>query len=223
MRKYVIIVAAGQGMRMGTPIAKQFLRLGSKPVLMHSIEAFAAYDREINIILVLPKDQQDYWQNLCRQYAFTIAHQVVDGGDTRFYSVQNGLRLLDENAIVAVHDGVRPLVSKQVIGECFAKAQSEGAAYPTLSVVDSMRQRTKKGSKMVNRADYFLVQTPQVFIADLLKKAYQQDFSPAFTDDVSVYEASTKRLAAQIEGNRENIKITCPSDMAMAEKLIKHA
>lgn len=224
MKKYVIIVAGGKGLRMGGEIPKQFLPIGGKPVLMRTVEAFYQTDAETGIVLVLPKEQQDYWKELCRQYDFRIPYTLADGGHTRFHSVQNGLQAVPEegsDVLIAVHDGVRPFVSSQVIQTCFDEAARQGAVVPVLDMVDSVRQLSADGSSVaVDRSRLKLVQTPQTFRADVLKRAYSQDFTELFTDDASVVEASGVSVAL-VPGNRENIKITTPFDLKIAEALLK--
>lgn len=218
--EYVLIVAGGKGLRMGTDIPKQFLPVGGKPVLMRTLEAFYAYSRDIQIILVLPPEQQGYWQELCAEHRFTIPHRIADGGETRFHSVRNGLALVDGPGLVAVHDGVRPFVSQEVIARCFALAAAELAVVPVVKVVETVRRLTDVGgSQTVDRDAYRLVQTPQVFDAEVLKQAYDMPYTPAFTDDASVVEAWGVPVTLT-EGNRENIKITTPFDLKVAAALL---
>jgi len=219
-QKYIIIVAGGKGARMGAEIPKQFLILNGKPVLMHTIESFYNYDKSIKIILVLPEEQQDYWKQLCEKFNFKINHQIIFGGETRFHSVKNGLDTITEGSVlIGIHDGVRPLVSLDVISRCYDTAAEKDVAFPVIPVLETLRKKTKKGSITVNRADYYLVQTPQVFNSEIIKKAYLQDFSDTFTDDVSVVEALNEYPVYEVEGSRENIKITTPIDLIIAEKL----
>ncbi|KAA6301798.1 MAG: putative 2-C-methyl-D-erythritol 4-phosphate cytidylyltransferase 2 [Candidatus Ordinivivax streblomastigis] len=221
--KYVIVVAGGKGLRMGTDIPKQFLLLNGKPVLMHTLEAFQDYDSQIRLILVLPGEQQNYWRELCKQYHFQLEHQIVSGGETRFHSVQNGLKFVTESDWVAVHDGVRPLAGKSLIAGVFDMAEKEKAAYPAIPVVDTLREKSEDGAyRVVDRSHYFLVQTPQVFASEVLLSAYQTEYSETFTDDVSVVEASGLCCPKMIEGKRENIKITTPVDLLIAEALLKN-
>lgn len=224
MKKYVIIVAGGKGLRMGGEVPKQFLPIGGKPVLMRTVEAFYQTDAETGIVLVLPQEQQSYWKNLCCQYDFRIPYILADGGCTRFHSVRNGLQAIpdeDSDSLIAVHDGVRPFVSPRVIQECFEAATRWGAVVPVLDMVDSVRQLSEDGSSMaVDRSCLKLVQTPQTFRADILKNAYRQEFTERFTDDASVVEASGV-FVALVSGNRENIKITTPFDLKIAEALLK--
>lgn len=222
MPNYAIIVAGGKGERMGQHIPKQFLELAGKPILMHTIEKFYNTFPELKIILALPENQFDYWEELCYKYGFTkIPHQIVAGGKTRFDSVKNALKLITENGIVAIHDGVRPLVSAITIKKCFEQAEQSGTAIPVVDVVDSLRfvSKQENTNKAVTRSCYKSVQTPQCFKTEIILKAYQQDFDESFTDDASVVE----KLGFQInlvEGNIENIKITTVIDIALVEVFI---
>lgn len=215
---YVIIVAGGKGLRMGGDIPKQFLPIGGKPVLMRTIERFREYSPTLQIILVLPKAQQDYWRQLCNEYHFNESYELADGGDTRFHSVQHGLALIPDDAegVVGVHDGVRPFVSVDVIRRCYETARTAKAVIPVVPVVETLRH-IEKGNQY--RADYRLVQTPQTFDIQLLKAANRQPYQETFTDDASVVEAYGQEVS-MVEGNRENIKITTPFDMTIAEVLI---
>ncbi|MBQ6037697.1 MAG: 2-C-methyl-D-erythritol 4-phosphate cytidylyltransferase [Bacteroidaceae bacterium] len=218
-RLYTIIVAGGKGMRMGKDLPKQFLPIDGTPILMHTLQAFYDYDPSMTLIVVLPSDQQAYWSKLCGDYHFTIPHVVVRGGETRFHSVKNGLACINEEGLVAVHDGVRPFVHCDTIDRCFAAAQESGAAVPVVEVVDSLRKVEDEESKAVSRRDYRIVQTPQVFDISLLKEAYKQPYTVDFTDDASVVEAYGRKISL-VEGNRENIKITSPFDLIIAEAFL---
>lgn len=220
MKHTALIVAGGKGLRMGSELPKQFLPIGGKPVLMHTLEAFYRFDSGIDLILVLPEEQQGYWKQLCEKHRFTIRHLIANGGETRFHSVRNGLALVSGGGLVGVHDGVRPFVSQEVIRRCYDRAATEKAVIPVVDVVETVRQVTESGSRTVNRDDYKLVQTPQVFDADLLRRAYAQDFKPFFTDDASVVEAMGVPVDL-VEGNRENIKITTPFDLKIATALVE--
>jgi len=216
--KQVIIVAGGKGLRMGGDIPKQFMLLEGRPVLMHTIQAFYDYDSEIHIILVLPHEQITYWETLCTDYNFSIPHQIVSGGETRFHSVKNGLAVIKtNNALIGIHDGVRPLVDKELIARVYEQAELKGAAYPVVPVTDSIR----KGNVAVDRSQYFLVQTPQVFKADILIEAYKQEYKTEFTDDVSVVETSGICRPIMVEGSRKNIKITTSIDLIIVQALMK--
>ncbi|MDR1678198.1 MAG: 2-C-methyl-D-erythritol 4-phosphate cytidylyltransferase [Prevotellaceae bacterium] len=220
MKKHVVIVAGGKGERMNAEMPKQFLLLGGKPVLMHTVSAFYNYDKEMAIVVVLPEAQIESWQNLCKTHGFTVPHRIVTGGATRFHSVKNGLEAVNEaDSLIAVHDGVRPFVSRSTIDRCFRLANERGSVVPVTAVVESLRFVDENGSSAVNRADYRLVQTPQVFRTRLLKQAYRQEFSPQFTDDASVIESFGEKVFL-CEGNEENIKITTPFDLKMAEILL---
>lgn len=220
MRKYAIVVAGGKGLRMGGEVPKQFIPVHGKPVLMRTLEAFRRYDSEMTLILVLPADQQEYWKHLCETYRFALPHRIADGGETRFHSVRNGLELIDgEEGWVAVHDGVRPFVSQDVIARCFSEVCRHRAVVPVTDVVETLRHlREDKGSDTVARSEYRLVQTPQVFDVSLLKEAYRQPYVPCFTDDASVVEALGMEVCL-VPGNRENIKLTTPFDLKIAEAL----
>lgn len=219
---YVIIVAGGKGLRMGGDVPKQFLPVGGKPILMRTMERFKEYDAGMEIILVLPREQHGYWQTLCREHSFAIEHRIATGGETRFHSVQNGLSLIPdtEEGVVGVHDGVRPFVSTEVIARCYDAARSNGAAIPVSPVVETLRYVGVNGPQHnVQRSEYRMVQTPQAFDIQLLKRANRQPYREAFTDDASVVEAIGAGVT-MVDGNRENIKITTPLDMAVAEALI---
>ena len=220
---YIVIVAGGKGMRMGADIPKQFIPIGGKPVLMHTLERFFACDGELKIILVLPHEQQAYWRQLCRDCAFNIPHTIVDGGETRFESSRKGLQAipLDATGLVGIHDGVRPFVSEAVIKRCFEAAHETQAAIPVLPVTDTLRHVDRNGvGRNVLRSDYRIVQTPQVFDIRLLRKAFEQPYQDSFTDEASVVE-SLGCTVEMVEGNRENIKLTTPFDLTLAEAMLK--
>ena len=218
---YVIIVAGGKGLRMGSDIPKQFLPIGGKPVLMRTLERFRAYDDALKIILVLPEAQQAYWRELCGQYHFDVEYQLANGGQTRFHSVQNGLALVPDEAegVVGVHDGVRPFPSIEVIRNCYETARTKKAVIPVIPVVETVRHLEGDKSVTVPRGDYRLVQTPQTFDIQLLKAANRQPYNDGFTDDASVVESYGFEITL-VEGNRENIKITTPYDLKIAEVLL---
>lgn len=218
MKKHIIIVAGGKGLRMGGDIPKQFLPVCEKPVLMRTLEAFHAYDSSIHIILVLPISQQAYWKELCVEYGFVLAHDIANGGETRFHSVMNGLAMVEGDGLVGVHDGVRPFVSQEVIARCYEEASVKKAVIPVIGVVETVRHLTEEGSETVPRDLYKLVQTPQVFDAALLRRAYCQEYTDWFTDDASVVEALGEKVHL-VDGNRENIKLTTPFDLKLAEIL----
>ena len=224
MKDYVIIVAGGKGLRMGSDIPKQFLPIGGKPVLMRTLERFCKYSNDLQIILVLPKAQQAYWQELCREYNFKVEYLLADGGETRFHSVQHGLALIPDDAegVVGVHDGVRPFPSIEVIRSCYETARTAKAVIPVIPIVETVRELTGTGpvsSITVPRDHYRLVQTPQTFDIQLLKAANRQPYNHSFTDDASVVESYGHQITL-VEGNRENIKITTPYDITVAEAII---
>lgn len=224
MEKYAIIVAGGKGLRMGGEVPKQFLPVAGLPVLMRTIKRFHAYDPTLKIILVLPKEQQAYWLRLCEEYQFTDDYQLADGGATRFQSSKNGLQLIPDNAdgYVAIHDGVRPFVSIDTILRCFEATLTSQAVIPVLNVNDTLRHISQDGSgENVQRSEYRLVQTPQVFDISLVKRAYQQEENDGFTDDASVVERLGQKVE-MVEGNRENIKLTTPFDLKVAEVICQN-
>ena len=218
---YIIIVAGGKGLRMGSDIPKQFLPIGGKPVLMRTLERFREYSKDIQIILVLPEAQQAYWHELCQEYHFDVEYTLANGGQTRFHSVQNGLAKVPDDAIgvVGVHDGVRPFPSIKVIRNCYTTAREKKAVIPVIPVVETVRHLEGEQSKTVPRDAYRLVQTPQTFDIQLLKAANRQPYNDGFTDDASVVESYGFEITL-VEGNRENIKITTPYDLKIAEVLL---
>ena len=220
MKKFVILVAGGSGIRMGSEIPKQFLELCGKPVLMHTIQVFRDFDPEIKIILVLPEDQLQFWKGLCLKHSFSLIHQIVSGGKTRFHSVKNGLSQIEGEGIVFIHDGVRPLVSRETLSRCLETAQESGNAIPVLPVTESLRKLEGNQNISVDRSQYFSVQTPQTFRSKQILEAFQQHFDPAFTDDASVAEKAGFPIF-MVEGNSENIKITTPTDLIVAEALLR--
>jgi 2-C-methyl-D-erythritol 4-phosphate cytidylyltransferase len=219
MQLYVVIVAGGSGKRMGAEIPKQFLELAGRPVLMHTIERFKAFNEAIEIITVLPENQLRHWCELQNKYSFTIPQTLVKGGKHRFFSVRNGLKFVNSPGLVAIHDGVRPFVSIDTIKRCFETAELLGNAIPTISPTESLRIITENGSMPVNRFHVKQIQTPQVFNAEILKKAYSQEYNLEFTDDATVVEKTGEKINL-IEGNRENIKITNPEDLLISTALL---
>jgi 2-C-methyl-D-erythritol 4-phosphate cytidylyltransferase len=220
---YVIIVAGGKGLRMGTELPKQFLPLGGKPVLMHTLERFYSFDPTLHLIVVLPKEQHDYWTELCKEHRFDIPHLIAEGGETRFDSSKNGLALIPAYAegLVAIHDGVRPFVAHEVIERCMEAAREDFAAIPVMPVTDTLRHVGPTGYAInVPRDNYRVVQTPQVFDLALARQAFNQPYRDTFTDDASVIESLGCQVT-MVEGNRENIKLTTPFDLAVAEALLQ--
>lgn len=228
MDKCVLIVAGGKGLRMGSDLPKQFIPIKGKPVLMHTLETFYHWDSSVQLILVLPQEHQEYWRMLCKEIGCKVPHEIVTGGETRFHSVKNGLSFLSEklrkssagenHVLIGIHDGVRPFVSLEVISACFTMAGQFGTAIPVLPMVESIRKGSMEHSVPVDRNVYFSVQTPQVFQFDILQKAYNQPYSLLFTDDASVVEAMGNKVRLVL-GNKENIKLTTPFDLLIAEAL----
>jgi len=220
MNKYVLIVAGGKGLRMGGDLPKQFIPIADKPLLMHTLTVFHKWDASAKLILVLPESHQPYWNMLCKELDFQVPHEVANGGETRFHSVINGLAKVSGDGLIAVHDGVRPFVTPEVINDCFEKAALVGTAIPVVEMVDSLRKREGGHSKPVDRSFYVAVQTPQVFDSDILLKAYSVPYSEFFTDDASVVEASGVEVRL-VKGNRENIKITTSIDLLLAKSILE--
>lgn len=220
MKRYVLIVAGGRGLRMGNDLPKQFIPLDGRPVLMHTLERFHRWDAAAEIVVILPEDHQAYWKMLCEELNCTVPHQIANGGETRFHSVLNGLSFVKEAGLIAVHDGVRPFVSPDVIDNCFAEAERQGAAIPVIPLTDSIREKEgDSSSRPVDRNQFVAVQTPQVFRSDWLLDAYRQLYMTDFTDDASVVEAWGYPISL-VQGNRENIKLTTPFDLLIAQACI---
>lgn len=218
--EYVIVVAGGSGARFGSEIPKQFLELNGLPVLMHTINRFVDYNQGIICILALPADQHKYWSSLCLKYNFSAHHIIVNGGKTRFHSVKNALeKISGKNKLIAVHDGVRPLVPVKVIKDAFELAKEKGAAVPVIDIPESIRMKKGNSSIHVNRNEYKLVQTPQVFKSDIILTAYNSEYKDAFTDDASVVQNSGVEIFLS-EGSKMNIKITTPEDLQYAGYLL---
>lgn len=224
MERFAILVAGGQGLRMGGDVPKQFLPLGGRPVLMHTIDRFREVFPDMHIIVVLPQGQHDYWHDLCRRHHLEGGFLTAPGGDTRFHSVLNGLNAIPADVsegLVGVHDGVRPFVSRDTLRRCYEEAARSGTAVPVTPVVETLRHVSPDGESMtVPRSDYRLVQTPQVFSLALLRRAYRQPYAPRFTDDASVVEALGEHITL-VEGNRENIKLTTPADLLLAKGIME--
>ncbi len=220
MRKTVIIVAGGSGSRMKTDIPKQFIIIKGKPVLMHTMIAFFNYDNSIEIVLVLPEQHIEYWESLVEKHNFAIPHKIVKGGEERFYSVKNALDIIDSD-LVAIHDAVRPFVTYDVISEAFSTAELKGNAIPVIPVNESVRQIVKDKNIAIERDNIMLIQTPQCFHTDIIKKAYEAPYKPEFTDDASVLEATGVKINLTT-GNEHNIKITRPVDLLISEAIFTY-
>jgi 2-C-methyl-D-erythritol 4-phosphate cytidylyltransferase len=221
MSNTVIVVAGGVGQRMGSLLPKQFLLLGGKPVIIRSLLPFVEFDPEIEIIIVLPKEHVSVWKSIANDYGFHVEHKIVHGGDSRFQSVYNGLQVVENDGFIAVHDSVRPFVNRDFVEKCFLEAKQHGTVIPCVQVAESVRQITAEGSVPLQRDKIRLVQTPQVFKTSLLMNAYHNSTRGDYSDDASVVEAMGEKVHL-VEGIRENIKITIPSDLAFAEWKIKN-
>lgn len=217
MQRYAVIVAGGSGTRMRSQLPKQFISLKGEPILMHTLRAF--HSDSIKIVLVLPEHQISFWEELCQKHAFFLKHQVTAGGMTRFESVKNGLSVIPESGLVAIHDGVRPIVSKKIIEASFTSAQEHGNAIVSVALKDSIRELVQEGNEAVDRSLYRLIQTPQTFQIALIKKAFEAPYSPAFTDDASVLEYSGEKINL-IDGDYRNIKVTTSEDLLVAESFL---
>ena len=219
-KEYAIIVAGGKGTRMKTRLPKQFLEIQGLPILMHTINAFYRYSENITIILVLPEDDFATWRTLCDQYQFKKPVILQRGGDTRFQSVKNGLEKIDGNGLVAIHDGVRPLVSEDIIGASFRLAAVHQSAVAAVRLKESIRITDQDNTKAVDRSKFRLIQTPQTFVVELIRNAYQMKEDLSLTDDASVAERSG-HVISLFEGSYENIKVTTPEDLIVAEALMQ--
>ena len=215
MKRVALIVAGGKGERMNTKTPKQFLLLNSLPILMHTLNAFTDFDKRI---LVLPQSQIENWKALCKEYNFALKHMLIAGGINRFGSVKNGLKKVDDNSIVAIHDGVRPLVSEHLIDELISVTKKGIGVVPVVSIKDSLRKVDGNSSKSVSRSNLYKVQTPQCFFASTIKDAYKQNFSLFFTDDASVLESNGGKINTTL-GEEKNLKITTEEDLRVAELL----
>ncbi len=222
MQKYIIIVAGGSGVRMNSSVPKQFMELQGKPIIMHSIQKFVDAIPQISIVLVLSTNHQQQWITLCKKHNFNYKYQLAEGGETRFQSVKNGLALVPENCMVGVHDAARPLISNQIIINAFETAEQKGNASPAILLSESIREVEGESNKAIDRSKIFIIQTPQCFKSTLLKNAFLQTYRSTFTDDASVLEAMGEKINL-IEGHRENIKITTPQDLIIAEVLMKES
>lgn len=218
MKRSFIITAAGIGKRMGSKIPKQFLLLNDKPILMHTMENLHRFDKVAELVVTLPEKYIEYWEKLTEKHDFRIMHTIIAGGEERFYSIQNALPYCN-GQFIAVHDGVRPLVSHETLERLFTAAQTDLAVVPVIPMRESIRKKDDQGSKAVDRSNYFIVQTPQVFKRVLITDAYNQDFSSYYTDDASVVEANGNTIHL-VDGNEENIKITSPMDLLLAQAIL---
>ncbi|MEI7595422.1 MAG: 2-C-methyl-D-erythritol 4-phosphate cytidylyltransferase [Bacteroidota bacterium] len=222
MKNIFIIVAGGSGVRMNATTPKQFIELGNKTILHHTISTFYLFDSNAEIIVVLPSNKIDEWKTIIKKYNIKIPHTIISGGEERFYSVRNAIESINCNdAIVSIHDGVRPLVNHKTINNCIEAAKIHGASIPVVELKESIRLVEPNSHKALDRKNYRLVQTPQSFKLEVIKKAYTQLFQQKFTDDASVVEKLGVKISL-VEGNYENIKITTPSDLIIAESILKN-
>ncbi|MDR2410106.1 MAG: 2-C-methyl-D-erythritol 4-phosphate cytidylyltransferase [Bacteroidales bacterium] len=217
MKQFAIITGGGTGSRIGTAIPKQFLSIHGLPILIHTINQFLPLVD--SVVVSLPKEYVAYWKEIQVKYNFHVSHILVDGGETRFHSVKNALHFIPDDGLVAVHDAVRPFVTSKLIRSCFKYAQEHGTAVAAIPLKDTLRMVSGRKSQSVNRSDFYRVQTPQVFACEMIKKAYQQVYRPDFTDDASVVEAFGEEIHL-VDGEETNIKITTPTDLALAEILM---
>jgi 2-C-methyl-D-erythritol 4-phosphate cytidylyltransferase len=218
-QEYALIVAGGKGTRIKSKLPKQFLELNGLPILMHTINAFYRYDEKIMVILVLPEDDIETWCELCKKHNFANPLILQKGGDTRFQSVKNGLEKIEGDGLVAIHDGVRPLVSEDIIGASFRLAAVHQSAVAAVRLKESIRMTDQDNTKAMDRSRFRLIQTPQTFQVQLIKEAYKIKDDPSLTDDASVAERAGHTISL-FEGSYENIKITTPEDLVIAEALL---
>lgn len=219
MQKYVVIAAGGKGTRARSTPPKQLAVIAGRPVLMHTFEAFLRHDHGIRFVLALPEELYNAWRDLCSEYAFDIPHALVAGGPARFHSVKHALQHIPDNVLVAIHDGVRPVASPELIGRVFGMAARSGNAIPVIPVEESVRQVDRALSSPLDRQRIRLVQTPQCFFSTDIKKAYNRSYQESFTDDATVLEADNKRIFL-VEGEKTNIKITSSDDLILAGALL---
>ena len=217
--RYVLIVAGGSGERMKSDIPKQFIEINGKPLLMHTLEVFYNFDINLSVVVVLPENQISYWQEKCQSLNCNIRHSIIKGGENRFQSVRNGLTTIPDEGIVAIHDGVRPFVTRETISRCFSEAEKFGNAIPCIPIHDTVRLVVNDTSAIIDRSMLRSIQTPQVFLNKIIKEAFNQPYINSFTDDASVFEKSGGKVHL-VEGNRENIKITDPFDLTLAKCLL---
>jgi 2-C-methyl-D-erythritol 4-phosphate cytidylyltransferase len=217
--EYALIVAGGTGTRMGGAIPKQFLELKGVPILVRTVNAFFRYAPDIQIVIVLPAGEMETWGRMAARYSLPTSIQVQAGGSSRFQSVKRGLEKVGSDGLVAIHDGVRPLVSEDIIAASFRLAAEHGSAVASVRLRDSIRVTDQHGTRSLDRSQYRLIQTPQTFRSELIRRAYELPEEPSLTDDASVAERSGHKISL-FEGSYRNIKITSPEDMLVAEALL---
>lgn len=219
-KEYALIVAGGKGTRIKSKLPKQFLELSGLPILMHTINAFYRYSQTITVILILPEDDFQIWEKLCKKHNFIQPVILQHGGETRFQSVKNGLDKITDDGLVAIHDGVRPLISEDIIGASFRLAAVHESAVAAVRLKDSIRMTDQDTTKAMDRSRFRLIQTPQTFQVSLIKEAYKIKEDSTLTDDASVAEKAGHTISL-FEGSYENLKITTPEDLIVAEALLK--
>ena len=222
MKRALVLVAGGAGLRMGGEIPKQYLKLAGKPIIVHVLEKFLRFDPLMEVVVVMASSHRDYWDKIQESFLWAKGVKLTEGGESRYDSVKNGLKQIEDQRVVGIHDAVRPLVSVSALDRCYASALEHGSGIPVIDMEDSVRiLQEDAGSRRIDRTLLRRVQTPQVFLSGKIKKAYEQFNDPSFTDDASVYESMYGEVTL-VEGNRENIKITTPADMKLAEGLIQY-
>jgi len=221
MKEYALIVAGGKGTRIKSALPKQFIEINGKPILLHTLEAFYRYSEKISVVLVLPEDDFGLWKKICKKFNFNKPLLLQKGGETRFQSVRNGLDQMTGEGLVAIHDGVRPLVSEDIIGASFRLAAIHQCAVAAVRLKESIRMTDQDNTKAVDRSRFRMIQTPQTFNLQLIKNAYLMKEDPSLTDDASVAERAG-HVISLFEGSYENIKVTTAEDLAIAESLIKN-
>jgi len=220
MEKYVLIIAGGLGKRMNMDIPKQFIPVAGKPVLMHTIAKFKNFDPKMHIIVIIPREHISLWKDLCVEFSFKIEHQIVSGGKERFYSVRNGLKHVPDDALVLIHDGVRPLVSNETIERVIRSSSEKGNAIPYMDLYQSVRKVSQSKNRAVNRNQFKVIQTPQGFYSNYIKEAYSKRYRKSFTDDASVLEALGYEINL-VKGNNKNMKITSSTDIHLVDCLMR--
>ncbi len=221
---YIILVAGGKGLRLESETPKQFHLVDGRPLVMHTFDAFSAFYGKAEFLLVLPELEIGRWRHLCADYDFSVAHQIVEGGPTRYHSVKNALAYVSDKSLVFIHDAVRPLVTGKTIKDCQQVATIHGTAIPVAELTDSLRQVENGISKALARDNFRVVQTPQVFRSEIIKKAYLQSYRDDFSDDAAVVESTGLPLHL-VEGSADNIKVTRPGDIGYVEAVLaaRHA
>lgn len=221
IKNHIVIVAGGTGSRINNSVPKQFIEINNKPIIVHTIEKFIAFDKNIQIYIAVHRDYYNHMLEISKKHLPGISIHITNGGETRFHSVKAALQLItSHDGIVGIHDAARPMVSSDTIQRCFETARLKGNATPSVPVNESLRKVNGNENEAVNRTDYKIIQTPQCFAIQQIKEAFLQDYDTSFTDDASVMEKAGHRIIL-VEGNVENIKITYPADLVIAEQYLK--